>query len=141
MHTGEGTVRCQEKLHKEAILKPSLEISVHGCQRTMGAKHFRCRNPNFCSFPSDHYTQPAASGSAIFTLYSHPLLGPGDSNSSLAAAAFLVPVPIRELTLAALLLLSLPGPENSWSGFSALGEGGGVERARVRTPVSVCVCV
>lgn len=141
MGTEDRTVRCQEKLQKEAILKLSLEISMHGCQHTMRAKHFRQRNPNFCSFPSDHYTQPEASGSAIFTLYSHPILGPGDSNSSLAAAAFSVPVPIRELTLAALLLLLLPGPENSWSGFGPLGEGGGVERACVCTPVSVCVCV
>lgn len=80
-----------------------LEKSVHGCQQTVRAEHFRWRTPNSCS-------------SSLIILCSQMyscLLGLGDSNSSLAAATLLVLVPIRGLTVDTLLLLLLPRPQTA----------------------------
>lgn len=108
---------------------------------TTAAKRFRWRNPNSGSFPSDRFMQPDASGSTISPLFSGLLFSPGDLNPSLAAAALLVLVPVRELTWDALLLLLLPRPENSWSCLSSLGEGGGAEHACASIPGSACACI
>lgn len=104
---------------------------------TMAAKHFRWRNSKSSSFLSGGFMVPEALGSTISPLFSGLLCSPGHSSLSLAAAALLVLVPVRELTWEALLLLLLPGPENSWSCLSSLGEDGGAEHACASIPGSV----
>ena len=103
-----------------------LEKSVHGCQQTVRAEHFRWRTPNSCSSSPDHSVQPdvqlsSRSRGLKFFLGSSHIISAGSNqrtDSRHSAAAF-----AAETT-------------NSWSGLSSLGDGGGVEHACVY----LCLC-
>lgn len=131
-----GQSACQEKLQKEVIL----ELSPEMCLSTdNGGKAFQAEEPQLLFLPlwSLHTTWSFW----LYHLYlsSHLLLGPGNLNSSLAAAGLLMLVLIRDLTLEALLFFCCQNQKTAgvvWAPW-----GGGMEELSMCVQAYLCVCV